>query len=193
VIAVDVPIGLLTHAQRGGRECDKDARRILSPRGSCVFSAPTRPALEALARGESYGSVSEANRASSPERIGLSKHSFAIMPKIADVDGEMTPDLQDRAFEVHPEVSFSAAGGGELLPPKKRAPGRAARERILEQIRYEPWAGWFAQRPPRSGVDDLLDACIACWTARRITTGSGTRLPPVPGLDDRGLRMEIWN
>lgn len=192
VIAVDVPIGLLSQAQRGGRDCDKEARKILGHRGSSVFSAPTRPALDALARGMPYDGVSKANRASSPAGIGLSKQSFAIMPKIADVDGAMTPALQDRVFEVHPEVSFSAASGGRVLLSKKRAPGRVARERILEQVEFEPWTVWFAERPPRSGLDDLLDACIACWTAGRIATGAAACVPPSPGVDDRGLRMEIW-
>jgi predicted RNase H-like nuclease len=39
VIAVDIPIGLLSAAQPGGRGCDREARKLLGKRGSSVFSA----------------------------------------------------------------------------------------------------------------------------------------------------------
>jgi predicted RNase H-like nuclease len=194
VIAVDVPIGLLSHAQAGGRACDKEARHILGARGSSVFSAPTRPALEALVAGLPYAAVSDANRGSSPAGIGLSKQSFAIMPKIAEVDRVVTPQLQDRVFEIHPEVSFGRANDGEILSPKKRSAGRAAREELLRRLGYAATLEWFPK--PwllRARADDILDACIACWTARRIATEQGKCVPEHPPLDERGLRMEIWS
>lgn len=194
VIAVDVPIGLLSQAQPGGRACDREARRILSPRGSSVFSAPTRPALEALQAGLPYEAVSEANRRSSPAQLGLSKQSFAIMPKIAEVDRVLTPQLQERVFEVHPEVSFSRANDGAVLPPKKRSAGRAAREDLLRWLGYVETIDWFPKPwPLRARVDDVLDACIACWTARRIAMKQAQPVPDEPPLDERGLRMEIWS
>ena len=46
VVAVDMPIGLLEEPSSGGRECDKEARRLLgTPRRSSVFTPPTKPAL----------------------------------------------------------------------------------------------------------------------------------------------------
>lgn len=194
VIAVDVPIGLLSQAQAGGRACDKEARRILGRRGSSVFSAPTRPALEALEAGLPYATVSDANRGSSLAGIGLSKQSFAIMPKIAEVDRAVTPQLQDRVFEIHPEISFSRANDGGVLPPKKRSAGRAAREEILRRLGYVETIEWFPK--PwllRARPDDILDACIACWTARRIAAEQARRVPERPPLDERRLRMEIWS
>ena len=194
IIGVDVPIGLLSGAEPGGRACDREARKLLGPRGSSVFSPPARPALDALRNGDAYAAVSAANRASSPAGIGLSKQTFGIMPKIADVDDAMTPELQDRVFEVHPEVAFSRANGCQLLPSKKRAEGRSARERSLADLGYPPLDRWFREpRPPRSRLDDLLDACIACWAAKRIATGDAQRVPPHPPTDARGLRMEIWS
>jgi predicted RNase H-like nuclease len=194
VIAVDVPIGLLSQAQAGGRACDKEARRILGRRGSSVFSAPTRPALEALEAGLPYAAVSDANRGSSPAGIGLSKQSFAIMPKIAEVDRAVTPQLQDRVFEIHPEVSFSRANDGDVLPPKKRSAGRAAREDTLRWLGYVETPAWFPKAwLLRARADDILDACIACWTARRIATDQAQRVPEHPSLDQRSLRMEIWS
>ncbi len=40
--------------------------------------------------------------------------------------------------------------------------------------------------------DDILDACVACWTAARIFEGQGIRIPADPPYDGRGLRMEMW-
>jgi len=194
VIAVDVPIGFLSQAQAGGRACDKETRRILGLRGSSVFSAPTRPALEAHEAGLPYEAVSEANRRSSPAQLGLSKQSFAIMPKIAEVDRAVMPQLQERVFEIHPEVSFSRANDSEVLPPKKRSAGRAAREDILRRLGYVETPEW-SPKPwlLRARPDDILDACIACWTARRIAAEQARRVPEHPPLDERGLRMEIWS
>ena len=43
----------------------------------------------------------------------------------------------------------------------------------------------------RDGVNDLLDALVAAWTAgQAIVTKIGT-LPEEPKLDSKGLKMEI--
>src|SRR5262245_36642811 len=47
VIAIDIPIGLLDTPQPGGRECDRQARRLLGRRASSVFTPPTRALLHA--------------------------------------------------------------------------------------------------------------------------------------------------
>jgi predicted RNase H-like nuclease len=48
IVAVDMPIGLADRYEPGGRECDRQARRLLGRgRGSSVFPAPPRPALGA--------------------------------------------------------------------------------------------------------------------------------------------------
>lgn len=194
VIGVDVPIGLMAAAERCGRACDREARTLLGRRGSSVFSPPSRPALDAMRDGLPYREVSAVNRASSPAGIGLSKQTFGIMPKIADVDDVVSPDLQDRVFEVHPEVAFSRVNPSQLLPTKKRADGRRAREKLLSQLGSPPLDEWFPQpRPPRSRLDDLLDACVVCWTAKRIARGEARRVPADPPTDPRGLRMEIWS
>jgi predicted RNase H-like nuclease len=164
------------------------------PAGFERVLASERPALEALSAGLPYREVAAANRASSPAGIGLSKQSFAIMPKIADVDRSMSPELQDRVFEVHPELSFSRSNDGSLLPSKKREDGRTTREALLAKLGYVALAAWFpAPWPPKARADDLLDACIVCWTAKRVARGEAIRVPGDPPIDPRGLRMEIWS
>jgi len=194
VIAVDIPIGLLEHAVRGGRECDKEARRLLKDRACCVFNSPSRPALLSRRSGGDYYAVSKANAANSPHGIKLSKQSFSIMPKIIEVDLVITPVLQNRIFEIHPELSFFEANGAKPLSNgKKTKKGQKTRINILTNLEYNI-QHLIHSLPKRDGFsdDDISDACIACWTAERIARDTATRIPDHPPLDPRGLRMEMW-
>ena len=77
VIAIDIPIGLLEVQQPGGRECDRQARRLLGRRASSVFTPPTRALLEAT-------------RYEQVRSHGVSTQAFRILPKIREVDRLMT-------------------------------------------------------------------------------------------------------
>ncbi len=52
----------------------------------------------------------------------------------------------------------------------------------------------LGEKPGKKGAkpDDLLDACIACWTAERVAAGSAIVTPGTALVDSRGLRMELW-
>jgi|SRR5882724_1204442 len=118
-IAVDIPIGLATEAIRGGRACDNLARKTLGqPRGRSVFSSPVRATL---AHAKNYTAASRANRESSKHGISLSKQAFAIMPKIKDVDDSMSPELQKRVYEVHPELCFYELNGQKPIARGKKS------------------------------------------------------------------------
>jgi len=193
VVAIDVPIGLLDGAVPGGRPCDVAARRMLAPRrASSVFSAPVRGVLGAT----SYAQAAACSRASSPHTLALSQQSFAILPKIAEVDDLVTPDLQDRVVEVHPECCFAEMNGGEGLAERKKSrEGRTARLALL----CEHWAPGvdlveLVEGHRSRGVqrDDVVDAMVACWTAERVRAGTARKLTEVGSIDGRGLRMEIW-
>lgn len=190
VVAVDIPVGLLDRAVKGGRRCDKEARRILGqPRACSVFSPPVRGALQH----SEYASANKANRASSSENIGISKQSFGLRKKLLEVDEFMTPKLQDIVREVHPELCFYELNGRRPMKYGKKASRRAG---LFERRRLLIRAG-FGQviseigTYPRSKVaeDDVLDACVACWTASRR---KAICIPEEPPRDRRGLRMEIW-
>jgi predicted RNase H-like nuclease len=180
VIAIDIPIGLLDTACTGGRECDRQARRLLGPpRSSSVFSPPVRPALGAT----DYEQA---------RRHGLTRQGFGILPKVREVDEQMTPDLQKRIFEVHPELSFREMKGRSMAHNKKGSQGRLDRIQALE----DRLPGFSRRnldiRPAGVGADDLLDACAAAWTALRIAVCEAVRFPSDPPRDQKGLRMEIW-
>ena len=185
VIAVDMPIGFLDVAERGGRLCERLARQRLGPRRSSVFSAPTRAALEA-------------NRGGG--EIGLSRQCFHLIPKLAEIDALMTPNLQQRVRESHPELAFTVLNAGRPMSFKKKARlGRLERIRVLERAgeAYGLDRGFL---DPRAHVglrgggvarDDLVDAAVVALAAVRIVHGEALALPPDAPRDSKRLKMEI--
>jgi predicted RNase H-like nuclease len=195
-IGIDVPIGLCDAAVSGGRGCDRAARRLLGPRrASSVFSAPVRSVLTARDHAEAVAR----SRASSPHGIGVSKQCFHLVGKIREVDELMTPALQLRVFEVHPECSFALMSGGvAVAASKKRAAGRRVRLDLLQQC----WASGVDLEAIVTGAvdnfgrgsvasDDVIDAMAACWSAERVRDGLASVLAEGEEADGRGLVMRI--
>jgi predicted RNase H-like nuclease len=176
VVALDMPIGLVDEHEPGGRHVDRAARVQLGPKRSSVFSAPPRCALGArtLPEGRRHGAR-------------LTLQTLNLLPRIEDVDRVMTPDLQSRVFEVHPELSFAAMNGDDpVRAPKRSATGSNERRALLER------AGVIVpERPAGAALDDLLDACALAWSARRVACGTARRVPDRPARDSRGLRIEL--
>ncbi|MBI3301273.1 MAG: DUF429 domain-containing protein [Deltaproteobacteria bacterium] len=188
VITLDIPIGLLDKPQPGGRECDRQARQLLGHRASSVFSPPIRALLKAT----QYEQI---------RSRGMSIQAFGIMPKIREVDRLMTPELQKRVYEAHPELAFRALAGAPLQYNKKTHEGREERLQALAQapdglfreIRSAFENALKAFPRVQVAPDDLLDAYVLTRTALRIANGQASRLPINPPVDGRGLRMEIWH
>jgi predicted RNase H-like nuclease len=188
-LAVDVPMGLPEGAERGGRECDRLARRLLGRRRSSVFAPPARHSLAAATHAE----ASRLNRASSPLQIGVSLQAFAIFEKIRDAEAALagSPWLRDQAIEVHPEVCFAEMAGGQPLQRKKSAAGKAERRRWLEHVGFVELTQFEAEaRRLGAAVDDALDACAAAWTALRRAEGEARCLPP--NAESAPCSMRIW-
>ncbi|OOG28155.1 hypothetical protein B1C78_02070 [Thioalkalivibrio denitrificans] len=189
VALIDVPIGLRgRHTDE--RQCDREARKRLPPgRKSSVFPAPSRCALD----GNSYAEASELNRACTGR--GLSRQTFAIIPKICEVDRFMgvTP-YRHKVREIHPEVCFWALNGERAMTFRKKS--RAGyEERLAVLERYCPGAASLVARAlgtyRRREVarDDVLDAFVGAVTAAHH--GSLKQVPDVPERDETGLPMEI--
>ena len=125
-VAVDIPIGLSVD---GRRTADFEARRRIGPRRSSVFPAPARFLLQTLDY-EPANVVSKARLGR-----GLQRQTFNILAKIREVDAVLSPEMQSRIVESHPEVSFWAVGGEHHLLHAKRTPeGRQERVRLLESV-----------------------------------------------------------
>ncbi len=87
-----------------------------------------------------------------------------------------------------PELSFALLTGMPMLANKRTAAGRAERTTALEAHfdDVEP----LVRRPPRGAApDDVVDALIGVWTARRYATQAHVQLGGEP--DETGLRMEM--
>ncbi len=184
VWAVDIPMGLPDAPHPGGRACDQEARRLLGrPRGSSVFTPPARSLLGARAYEEVRGR-------------GLNRQGFHLLPRIREVDALLDPARQGRVREVHPELCFLELAGRPMGHPKRRREGREERRRLLAAALGPAWeAAWeeaCAGLRGAAGADDLLDASVAAWTARRILEGRAVAVPAAPPRDGRGLAMAIW-
>jgi len=176
VVAVDIPIGLPVVAQRGGRDCDQAARSYVGPRKASVFSPPALAALAARTHTEACA----LNRASGPDAPGLSIQAFAILPKIAEAKVALAQCdwLRRRMIEVHPEVCFRTLAKQALAHGKLCRAGRDERCTLLVPAALAPDAALFAAaRQLGAKPDDLIDACVAAWTAWRCLTAQALVLP----------------
>jgi predicted RNase H-like nuclease len=181
-LGIDIPIGLLD----GSRGCDKAARKLLGqPRGTSVFAAPCRAALTATKHAE----ASAINRQRTGR--GLSQQAFGIGAKIKQVDDAITPDCQQWAFEVHPEVCFWALNGQRPMKRNKKSrEGVAERIALLGTV-FPDIRQHLMNRPAGVGKDDLLDAAVAAWTAlRRYRVESSCVCSPE--RDAKGLEVTIY-
>jgi predicted RNase H-like nuclease len=176
--AIDIPIGLAASAPR---RCDVEARHLLGARRNSVFPAPARSVLGAA----SYEDACARSSLACGKKI--SRQLFNILPKIEQLDAIMTPHHQAFLFEMCPELSFTLLAGAPMRAGKRTAAGRGERRAFLEAV--------FGDiedlvRPPRGAApDDVLDALIGAWTARRYATQAHVQLGGE--LDATGLRMEV--
>jgi predicted RNase H-like nuclease len=195
IVAIDVPIGLPDQSGPGGRLCDNEARKPLGARQSSVFAVPARAAVF---EADYAAACATALRHSDPPRK-VSKQAFNLFPKIREVDALMTPALQTRVVECHPELAFWRLNGRDSiqLPKKMKSQPNPAgldlRRELLVTAGYLP-ALFSGHRWRRSdaGADDLIDACVNAAAAEAIALGQAYRVPDTPPLDSKGLRMEIW-
>ncbi len=181
-IAVDIPIGLST---RQPRQADILARGMLRPgRASSVFPTPVRTVLSAT----TYESACDLSREACGKAV--SRQTFGILPKIREVDGLMTRQLQRRVGESHPEVSFAALNQGRAVTGRKKTrQGQLERAELLREAQRTDPADLVI--PKGAARDDVYDACVLAWTARRKTQGEACLLPAAEQRDARGLKMEI--
>ena len=181
-LGIDIPIGLID----GSRACDVAARKLLGqPRGSSVFPAPCRAALSAKSHREaSTTNVQETGQ-------GLSQQAWGIAPKIKEVDDAITPDCQQWAFEVHPEVCFWALNQRRPMTyNKKTKKGAAERIAALRPV-FPEIERHLVNRPTGVGADDLLDAAAAAWSALRWHRNEVESVC-TPELDEIGLAVTIY-
>jgi predicted RNase H-like nuclease len=191
LILVDIPIGLPSK-DIPQRRCDKDARRILSPkRHSSVFSPPSREALNA----ESYEAACMINQKITGRKI--SRQAWGITPKIREMDEflKKQPEAGSCIRETHPEVCFwSLNGGVPLRYSKKTEAGYRERMAVLTPLLSKADTVVKASLDRYTGKqvarDDVLDALVLS-VAGFLCVGKMLAFPEAPEKDTRCLPMEI--
>lgn len=193
VFAVDMPIGLPERVTKGGRGPEQAVRPHLGERRSSVFSIPSRAAVMA----EEYRASCEIALTTSEPPRKVSKQGFNLFPKIRELDALMTPELEARVFEAHPELAFWRLNGKKAMPLPKKVRGTVSpegvdfRKTLLTAHGFHE--GFLNQALPRgAGRDDLIDAAALALTARRIAAGKAQAFPKDYQRDAHGLRVAIW-
>ncbi|WP_212844383.1 DUF429 domain-containing protein [Catellatospora sp. IY07-71] len=181
VVGVDIPIGL---ADDGPRAADLHAYAKAGIRRSSVFITPVRRAVEAA----DYAAAAAVHRELGLK--GISQQAFHLRAKILDVDGWVRGRTH-RVVEVHPELSFAAMAGGPLAFRKSSWAGVEQRRVLLAAEGVLP-AGDLGTAGATAGVDDVLDAAAAAWSARRVLAGQAGSLPPEPEFFADGIPCAIW-
>ena len=193
IALIDIPIGL--PSSKGGRECDKAARKFVGGRSSSVFSVPCRQAVEAYRNASGDKSAKEKAGKSASKRVTggpMSAQTWGIVPKIAEVDSFLCENEGVKNFfrEMHPEVCFRAFSKESLGHSKKKPQGFAERMAILSKHlpnAKEIFDGIRNCHRYGVGKDDILDALVGALTAKL-----GYKiLPPNPPQDSRGLPMQM--
>ncbi|MEO0976313.1 MAG: DUF429 domain-containing protein [Pseudomonadota bacterium] len=193
IIAVDMPIGLADRIGPDGRGPEKAARRHLGERQSSVFSVPARAAVY---ESDYLQACETASKTSEPPRK-VSKQCFYLFPKIREIDAAMSPEMETRVFEVHPELAFWRLNGEREMSLPKKVKSRANPDGLNQRrdllVSKGLPASFLDQTPPKGcGRDDLLDAAVNSLIAERCLKGVAAPFPNPFRRDERGLRMAIW-
>ena len=165
------------------RLADDAARKFLPGKTSSVFSMLSREAINA----PDWTSANALSRAHSG--IGVSKQSYALRPKILEVEEVAADDT--RIYEVHPEVSFTEMGGGVVTASKKTWAGLVRRRRLLVEAGIVV-PDDLPESVGRAAADDVLDAAAAAWSAARIADGEAKTLPEEPEIGRDHRKIAIW-
>jgi predicted RNase H-like nuclease len=182
VAMIDIPVGI---PEKGYRECDLEARRLLGNARSRVFLGARRFVLNSKSREEAH------EAAVSLGAPGVSCQLFCISPKIIEVDAFVRARKPVHLHETHPELVFYRLNNCQPVAPKKgktRRQGLCQRRDLMAHQGFRHIDVWLETRPPGVGRDDVLDAC-ACAVAARDRKGA---LPSRPVWDDHGIAMQMW-
>jgi predicted RNase H-like nuclease len=176
---VDIPIGLPLERCR---QADLEARTFVGPRWRSVFLTPPRAVLEAP-------TYSEANAlAIQLTGRGISTQAFGIRTKILEVD-RLAPEGK-RIIEIHPEVSFRHLAGAVLDTSKNTWAGFWTRLDLLRRVGID--LSIDLGIAGSAGVDDVLDAAVAAYSATRYAQGQARSLPEPPEIGESGRPVAIW-
>ena len=181
VVAIDIPIGL---PDSTSRQADELARRELGIRRSSLFMTPVRRAVLA----DDHASASRINRELTGS--GISMQAFMLKPKLLEVEAWVLATTRT-VIEVHPELSFTTMAGAPLPTRKATWAGAVERHRLLRSggLTIDSELGEVGRL---AGVDDVLDAGAAAWTAQRYARRVARSRPSPPERFSDWIACAIW-
>jgi predicted RNase H-like nuclease len=182
IIALAAPVGLPDRPTRGGRACDREARRLLGfPRSGAIRSAPCRTVVDAR------------NAVSAVAKNGgrLDVVTKRMLPRIKEVASEIQSHRQRTVYEAHAALSFYQLNGDQPLATAKRTPEGDVERRQLLVNRMPGFEAFLDNRVAGASACQVLDAGAVLWTTRRIAARAVNRVPENPEWNGEGLRMEI--
>ncbi|WBQ07829.1 DUF429 domain-containing protein [Kribbella sp. CA-293567] len=181
VIGVDMPIGLPDTAPR---QADLLARSAIGRLSSSVFTTPVRAALLA----PSHADAVVVNRELTGQ--GISIQAYGLRGKLFEIDN-WARRSDSLVVEVHPEVSFAQLAGAPLTVRKSTWAGAERRRALLAEAGI-PLSGELGLANQAVGVDDVLDAGAAAWSALRVAQGLAISLPSPPQTFADSWPAAIW-
>ena len=183
-VVVDMPIGL---PESGIRKCDAEARGVLGKTGtSTVFNTPPRASLAAQDKYEFQEIVKKING------VGAGYPVWGIVPKLKDLDSQMTVQIEQTVKEYHPELAWKHCAQAALLS-KHSAAGLLQRLELISAVVPDFLSVGKTIVNPKVQLDDVLDAFIGLSVAYRISNGIAHKIPAgAEQRDEKGLSMEIW-
>lgn len=180
-VAIDIPIGL---PERSRRQADSAAKALLGRLHSSVFFVPPRSALQASdhATGTAISTALTG--------FGMSQQAYAMRTKIFETEDWMSA-TPFSVWEAHPEVSFTHLLGHSPAASKSTWSGMVERREALLKIGIDVDV-LTGPAGSKAAVDDMLDAAVCAWTARRIATSEAVSYPNPPEPGTGGRAMTIW-
>jgi predicted RNase H-like nuclease len=188
-VAIDIPIGIPSGKQI--RRCDLEAKDFLRKSDhnpAAVFFTPPRECLPA----EDPKEFQQLHKLA--RNTGAGYPVWGILNKLKQTNEAMTPELQERIIEFHPELAWLHLAGRNLSS-KHENEGITERKKVLlpRVPELEKLLSWKDSLGRAAALDDLLDALVGLAVAKTSLRGSPYRLPAgAPEMDKSGLRMEIW-
>ena len=189
VVALHAPVGLADTDERGGRECDRAARRLLGfPRQASIISPPSRATLKEATGGDPLNPSAAAMKAWAKEHKGV---SATRLKHVLEVDEAVQAYWQRTIYECNPELSFYELNSNRPLRYGKHSDSGIAERRNLIEARMGGAERLLDRSIPGVRRYQLFDACADLWTARRIAGRAIASLPETPEWDEQGRRMEL--
>ena len=170
IVLLNAPIGAAASAVTSIRSCDQAALNFIEDPVIFLRSTEAEDSAEVF-----------------PQPGHLTDYLEA---RYREVEEEMAPYLQRAIVEALPELSFYQLNGEVRLLHSPFSPeGYVERRQLL--VRIPGVTRILDTVIPGVSKFQLLGASALLWSARRITSRAGKRVPADPEWDDNGLRIEI--